>query len=292
MPLDEEALDRIAGEVSNWGRWGTADELGTLNHLTAERVASAARLISNGERVSLARDLPLGGGGGVPNTAQVSSRWIAPHLESASEFIGMSYHGGAVTHVDALNHIHRDGRMYNGFDTAEFGARGTIHVSVQTMAAGVAGRGVLLDIPRIRGRKLERGEEVSAADLAAAEQAQGVRMAAGDLVFVRTGSDTWDTAHGCPGVGPDCVPILHEREVAILGSDVPTDPQPSPRTRWFIPVHKLAIYGMGMPLIDNCALEQAAEECERSRRWEFFCVIAPLRIPGATGSPVNPIAIF
>jgi kynurenine formamidase len=292
VPMDEQALDGIAQRVSNWGRWGAEDELGTLNHLTPERVAAAVRLVQSGERVSLARDLPLGAGSPVPNTAQVLSRWIAPHLESASEFIGLNYHGSAVTHVDALNHIHRDGRMYNDFDTSEFTPGGTAHLSVATMAAGIAGRAVLLDIARLRGRKLEPGEEVGLADIAAAEQAQNVRLEGGDLVFVRTGSEILDTSKGCPGVGAECVPLLHERATALLGSDVPTDAQPSPRTRWFIPVHKLTIQVMGMPLIDNCALERVAEACARIERWEFFCVMAPLRIPGATGSPVNPIAIF
>ena len=292
MRLDEDELDRIAQAVSNWGRWGPGDELGTLNYMIPERVAAAAALIRSGEHVSLARDLPMGGDGRIPNTAQVISRWIAPHLESAADFLAFNYHGSAITHVDALNHIHRDGRMYNGFETAEFSATGTPHVSVATMGDGLVGRGVLIDIPGQLGRRLEPAEIVSVDDLRAAAKSQRTEPATGDLVFVRTGWNSPDTSGGCPGIGPDCAPLLHERQVAVLGADVPTDAQPSPRTRWFIPVHKLTLNLMGMPLIDNCDLDRVAEVCARIGRWEFFCVIAPLRIPGATGSPVNPIAVF
>jgi len=291
LSQDEVELDRIAAAVSNWGRWGPADELGTLNHLTPERVAAAARLVVTGRRVSLARDLPLGSGG-LANTAQVISRWIAPHLESASDFIGFSYHGAAVTHVDALNHIHREGRMYNGFATSEFTASGTPHVSIATMAEGLVGRGVLLDIARHQGSGLKPAATVGLQEVLAVEAAQRSPLRPGDLVFIRTGWNSGDTSAGCPGVGPGCVPLLWEREVAVLGADVPTDAQPSPRTRWFIPVHKLTINVMGMPLIDNCDLDRLAAACAAAGRWEFFCVVAPLRLPGATGSPVNPIAIF
>jgi kynurenine formamidase len=293
MELAPEALDEIARQVSNWGRWGEDDQLGTLNLITPRMRADAAASVSAGEVVSLSRPLPLGTAPEVPQSMHAVWRVFQP-VEAASELIGIAFHGPAVTHLDALNHIQRDARMYNGFPADELLPKtGSIHLTVDALAARACGRGVLLDVARARGvDRLEAGAAVSPADLEAAERLAGVEVGEGDLLFVRTGAAPWDHEPGTPGLGARCVPWLHERGVALLGSDVATDVMPASPGPWSLPVHQLAICVMGMPLLDNCTLDELAGACRRLGRHQFLAVVAPLRIVGGTGSPVNPLALL
>jgi kynurenine formamidase len=80
--------------------------------------------------------------------------------------------------------------------------------------------------------------------------------------------------------------------VAAIAADVPQDVVPSGYPNIYLPVHSVGIVAMGLWLIDNCQVEDLAEACERHQRWEFQLTIAPLRLDGVTGSPVNPIALF
>jgi kynurenine formamidase len=287
--MDDGELERVAAAISNWGRWGDHDERGTLNHLRPEHTARAAALVRTGRTVSLARQIPLER---TRNSSHVVWRLFTP-LEAASEFVGIDFHGPNVTHVDALNHIHRDGRMYNGFEAAEIQPRtGSVHLTVETMREGVIGRGVLLDVARARGRALDPGEGAVVADLEAAAALGGVEVGEADLVFVRTGANPDETEHGAPGMAPECVPWFAERRIALLGADVANDPAPFREGAWPLPVHQLSLYHLGMPLVDNCDLEPLSEACAEAGRWEFLLTIAPLRVKGGSGSPVNPIAVF
>jgi kynurenine formamidase len=293
MELAPHALDEIAERVRNWGRWGEDDELGTLNLITPQMRARAAASVSAGEVVTLSRPLPLGTSPEVPQSMHAVWRVFQP-VEAASELIGIAFHGPAVTHLDALNHIHRGARMYNGFPADELLPKtGSIHLAVDALATRACGRGVLLDVARARGvERLQPGEAIELADLEAAERLGGVEVGEGDLLFVRTGADLWDHGPGTPGLGARCVTWLHERGVALLGSDVATDVMPAAPGRWSLPVHQLAICVMGMPLLDNCALDDLGEACRRLGRHHFLAVIAPLRIVGGTGSPINPLALL
>jgi kynurenine formamidase len=289
-PTDEE-LDALAAQVSNRGRWGPNDELGTLNLLTPEHRRRAAALIATGEVVSLAHPLLLG-------TAQLEQSlhavWrVEAPFQYASELIGMAFHGAAVTHLDALCHMHRDGRMYNGYAAADLHPRnGAPRCSVEQMAANCAGRGVLLDLARLRGvERLPPGTALGPADLEAAEQRQRVRVEEGDLLFIRVGG-RWPDGAGNAGLAADCAAWLRERGVALLGSDVGTDVNPGRPGRWGLPLHQLLIAELGMPLVDNAALDELGDACERLGRSAFFATLAPLRIAGGTGAPVNPQAIF
>ena len=293
VELTGDALDEIAERVTNWGRWGATDELGTLNLITPAMRSSAAASVTAGEVVSLARPLPLGTSPDVPQSMHAVWRVFQP-VEAASELIGIAFHGPAVTHLDALNHIHRDARMYNGFPANELQPKtGSTHLTVDALAARAVGRGVLLDIARARGvDRLGAGEAIEPDDLEAAERLGGLQVGEGDLLFVRTGADLWDHGPGTPGLGARCITWLHERGVALLGSDVATDVMPAAPGRWSLPVHQLAICVMGMPLIDNCTLDGLAEACRRLGRHHFLAVLAPLRIVGGTGSPINPLAVL
>jgi kynurenine formamidase len=312
--MSTEAPDRLAAideafrRVSNWGRWGADDQLGTLNFLTDARRRAAAQLVTDGEAVSLGRTVetkPQVDNAFPMQRFMIKSGRDAPDRghSTASEFITLRAHGFSVTHVDALSHVQWNGQMYNGLP-AELvdGVEGAIKLSVDTMATGVTGRGVLLDIPAVQGRPfLDLGEAISLDDLVAAEQAHGVGVQEGDIVLVSTGREARaeelglqnPTTQGSPGLGLDCADWLHDRGVSVLGSDVVQDvivangPWPQ-----LVPVHILALAAMGLPLIDNMYLAPLAEVCQRRGRFDFFFTMAPIQIENATGAPVNPIAIF
>jgi len=146
---------------------------------------------------------------------------------------------------------------------------------------------------------LEPGDHVTADDLTAAETAQRVRVGEGDLLFVRVGhrrrraeSGPWDAAHARAGLHPSAMEFLAERRVAVLGSDSNNDTAPSSTEGVAFPVHVLAVHALGLHLLDYLQFEDLVPLCEREERWSFLCVVAPLRLPAATGSPVNPIAIL
>jgi kynurenine formamidase len=166
--------------------------------------------------------------------------------------------------------------------------------------AGIVGRGVLLDIPRVRGVPwLEPGDHVTADDLIAAEAAQEVRIEPGDLLFVRVGHRSrrqalgpWDAAKARAGLHPAALELLAERRIGALGSDGNNDTAPSAAEDVDFPVHVLAVNAMGLHLMDWLQFDDLVAVCEELNRWSFLCVVAPLRLRAATGSPVNPIAIF
>ena len=168
------------------------------------------------------------------------------------------------------------------------------------MKNGLVGRGVLLDVPRLRGVPwLEPGEHVFREDLEAAERKQGVTVGTGDILLVRTGHarrlrelGPWDTANAKAGLHPTTVLYLAERSVAVLGSDGNGDTAPSTTEGIGFPIHALTLNAMGLPLIDYLQFEDLVPACERAGRWEFLFVAAPLRIVGGTGSPLNPIAVL
>jgi kynurenine formamidase len=227
---------------------------------------------------------------------------------SAVEFFGLVFHGPNVTHLDTAAHLFWDGRLYNDRPAAMTGAEhGALWCSVATMKDGVVGRGVLLDVARhLDVDALEPGTSVTAAQLQAAADAQGVAVGPGDIVLLRCGrwhqslqsgaarreSDDFTKWEPKSGWHPDCMPWLHERDVAMIGCDYPQDPIPP--SSFDIPgtIHVLALVTMGMPLLDNCDLEALASTCAELGRWEFQFVMSPLRIVGGSGSPVNPIAVF
>jgi kynurenine formamidase len=179
-------------------------------------------------------------------------------------------------------------------------ADGAGALTLDPLHDGIVGRGVLLDIPRLRSVPwLEPGDHVTSDDLTAAEAAQGVRTGPGDLLFVRVGhrrrrreTGAWNAARARAGLHPTAVGFLAERRVAVLGSDGNNDTAPSPVAGIAFPVHVLAMQAMGVHLMDYLDFEELAPECARLGRWRFLCVVAPLRLPAATGSPVNPIAVL
>jgi kynurenine formamidase len=304
--LSEEEFRALFREVCNWGRWGAEDERGTLNELTRERIAAAARLVRTGETVSLG--LPLNTQGGIANPEPAVHRMTqladadigSGTLRLAKDYIGIDYHNDAHSHIDAFCHVAFDGALYNGKPSASFEPQGATVDTIEAVKDGLVGRGVLLDIPRLRGVAwLEPGSHVFLDELVAAEREQGVTVSAGDILLVRTGHTRrlaelgpWETPTAKAGLHPRAARFLAERRVSALGSDGNSDTAPSTTEGIAFPIHTLTLNAMGIHLLDYLQLEDLLSACERERRWEFLFVGAPLRIVGGTGSPLNPIAIF
>jgi kynurenine formamidase len=213
----------------------------------------------------------------------------------------MNIHGNADSHIDALCHVSFDGTLYNGVPaTTAVTASGAVELSIAAAADGIAGRGVLLDVPRLRGVPwLEPGDHVTPGDITAAERDQGVHIGQGDILLVRVGHrlrrrecGPWDAAAARAGLHPSVLPLLAERQIALLGSDSNNDTAPSVADGVEFPVHVLAINALGLMLLDYLSFDELVPLCEEAGRWSFLCVIAPLRLPTGTGSPVNPIALL
>jgi kynurenine formamidase len=292
--------------VRSWGRWGADDELGALNLLTADRVASAARLARSGVVVSLSLPMSTGISPDCPNPAEFHMTQSNDDdvglgaMGFAKDFIGVDYHSDGHTHIDALCHVAYEGRLYNGIPADSVTADGAGDEAIAVVKNGLVGRGVLLDVPRLRGVPwLEPGEHVFREDIESAEREQGVEIEAGDILLVRTGHSRrlaelgpWDTAQSKAGLHPTAMPLLAERGVVALGCDGNSDTAPSTTEGVAFPIHVLALNAMGVLLLDYLQFEDIAGACETAGRWEFLFMTAPLRITGGTGSPVNPLAVL
>ena len=301
-------MRKLFDEVSNWGRWSNDDESGTLNYLTPPKVAAAASLIKSGVRVSCARNFPVQPGPENPTPAlhhivmggDDPCAHGVPGLECSLDFIGIAYHGLASTHIDTLCHVFVDGKMYNGAAATEVRSTGARRNSIMCARDGIAGRGVLLDIPRLRGQPyVDPKEPVNADELSRAETAQSVSVGEGDILLVSVGRDAQcppppGSSPSLAGLAPECIPWLHARRIAVLGSDTVHDPIPATPAieGWPIPIHMCGLAAMGLHLLDNLYLADIERACASANRWDFFVTVAPLRIERGTGSPVNPIAIL
>lgn len=302
-------FDVMFESVKNWGRWGAGDELGTLNYITPEHVRRAAGLVKSGRSVSMA--IPINTVAGPDNQSPAihhMTRMFDLPVDSSSlrfgmDFLGMSCHGDCHTHIDALNHIAYGGHVYGGNPESLLTSQGGTGLDITAYANGIVGRGVLLDIPRLRGTSwLEPGEAVTRAELEAAEKAEGVSIGDGDILVFRTGHHKrrlergpWDNGYsgeGKAGLHVDAIPWMHERRIAAFLPDGDGETVPGTVDGIMYPIHPLQIVAMGMVASDSLNLEDIAAACEAEKRWEFMVVAEPLRLPGGTGSPFNPIAIL
>lgn len=311
IPTERDVV-RMMDTLSNWGRWGADDQMGTLNLITPERRRAAGRLVTDGVPVTCARPIsteitadttvqPLrfmvdsGEGRDTASPERILQR------RGAAEFIGMVFHGYTITHVDTPAHYFWQGQLYNGRSCNLVTAREGAQVeSVDLLRDGVVSRGVLLDVAALEGRWLNAGEGIMPEQLEAAEAAARVRVEPGDILLVRTGYYARRLAEGprnpmrdgSPALHVAAAPWLRERGVAMLGTDTHNDVSPLPYPGLGNALHIVALVAMGLWLIDNANLEEVAAACAARHRWEFMLTVAPLRLAAATGSPVNPIALF
>ncbi len=303
MTLEE--FQRLFQELSNWGRWGPEDQRGALNYITDEKRRTAAALVKDGVTVSAA--LPLNTAAAVDNPRPVVHLMVRAGdvgtdavTAGSADYIAIAPHGLAHTHIDALCHMFFQGQMYNGRPASLVTSQGANANAIDVAQDGIVGRGVLLDIPRLKRLDwLEPGYAISPDDLEKAERAAGLKVESGDILLVNTGRSKrrkalgpWDFAQEAAGLHIDCLPWLHEREVAVMGSDGVSDVKPHGVKDIRDPIHIITIVAMGLHLLDNCDLDALSEACAARNRWEFMLTVAPLRILRGTASPINPIAVF
>jgi len=304
--LDAGEFEALYLRLRQVPSWGPADRRGALNHLTPDRVLAAAGEIRLGRTVGLAAPIETALTADDPApaihemTGPPGSQADPRGLTFAQDRLGVNVHSNVDSHIDALCHAMYRKTLYNGVPADAVTADGAQELSIEVARDGITGRGVLLDIPRLRGVPwLEPGDVVTAAELTAAAEAQQVKIGRGDLLFVRTGHrrrrnevGAWDAARARAGLHPTALELIAEWKVAALGSDSNSDTAPTVAAGVELPVHVLAINALGLHLLDYLQFEDLVPLCEAAGRWSFFCVIAPLRLPYGTGSPANPIAVL
>ena len=287
--------------LSNWGRWGDTDQMGTVNHITTETRIAAAGLVESGVSVSMAHEVLTeeAADNGNPYDHRMTSVGSSPGPWSG-DFLGVSYHGYAHSHLDALCHRFQFGTMYNGYSEDEVTEEGCAQLAITSFSNGIFGRGIIMDFPRLRGVEwLENGTAITTEWLDEWEEEYGITIGKGDVVLIRTGRwarresvGPWDLSQDSAGLHASAVAWFKERDIAIIGSDSALDVRPSGVPNFPQPVHALVLVALGMPILDNLDLTRVAEEAYLHERVEFLFTTAPLRVVGGTGSPLNPIATF
>jgi kynurenine formamidase len=304
--LDAAGFEALYQRLRDVPPWGPADRRGALNYLTPDRVLAAASEIRLGRTVSLAAPIETAPAPDDPEpavhtmTGPPGDQADPGGLTFAQDGLGINVHSNVDSHIDALCHAMYRKTLYNDVSSDAVTLHGAQELSIEVARDGIAGRGVLLDIPRLRGIPwLEPGDVVTAAELTRAAEAQQVTVGPGDLLFVRVGHrrrrgeiGPWNAASARAGLHPAAVEFIAERKVAVLGSDSNSDTAPSTAEGVDLPVHVLAINALGVHLLDYLQFDDLAPLCEATGRWSFFCAIAPLRLPYGTGSPINPIAVL
>jgi len=307
-PISRAEFDETFEACKNWSRWGADDERGALNYIGPEQVTAAAALVRSGRTVSCAWPLDTVAGPDNPKPV-LHHMTLGPDIALGDsgdlrvllDFFGMEPHGDAHSHIDALGHVVYRGLCYNGVPVGEVAdSTGCNRQAMDVAKDGLVSRGVLIDVPRLRGTMwVEPGEAIEPDEFLAAEEATGTRLRQGDIVFLRTGharkrldEGPWDAASSQAGLHTSVMPILHERQVAAIGYDGDGEAVPSNCEGVAYPIHAIGIVATGLYFCDSLYFEALATACAEERRSEFMCVISPLRLARGTGSPVNPTAIF
>ncbi len=296
-PRNLQEFDRMFTELSNWGRWGKDDQLGTINLVTPEKTRQAAALVKAGVSVSLSHN-PISQSGLPDNPYQTFALEMSGG--NMSDTVHFNYHGYVTSHIDALCHFDYKGRLYNGVPTDANTDAGCTKLGIEVLKNGVVTRGVLIDIPRLRGVPyLEPGDAVFAADVESWEQKAGIKVGPGDALILYTGRwarraklGPWPLPGPVAGFHVSVGPWLKRRDVAIVGSDAATDVTPARFDGFFEPLHHFIMAGLGAPILDALDLEALAAAAAKFNRWEFMLTVAPIPVTGGTGGPINVLATF
>lgn len=303
-----ETLAEWEEALSNWGRWGPDDQRGTFNLITAEKTRQAASLVRDGTTVTLQHF--------VTTEAAMDSQsfgetryWMSrinPETGEptfALDEIQFSLHDGMLSHLDALCHYRTeiDGEfvIFNGYPQ-NLTVDGCQDLAIDRMGPGYVTRAVLVDMPLLRGVDwLPPSTPIFVEDLEEWERFAGITVQPGDALLVRTGrwalreaEGPWAYGQGGAGLHASVLPWLHERGVALLVGDAVNDVQPSGVQGINRPIHQLTQVNLGLPIVDNGYMEDAAEVAARLQRWEFMISWQINKIEGGTASPFNALATF
>ncbi|MDX6740207.1 cyclase family protein [Actinocorallia sp. A-T 12471] len=311
----EGAIAEAARAFSNWGRWGADDVLGTVNFLTEAKRREAAGLVRRGVSFSLAQSFDMNGpqNGWRRRTNPVHTMLDTgtdaalgvqgfPHgFSGADDVIAMPLQ--CSTQWDGLGHIFDHGKAWNGRPAEQVVTSGGDRVTgIETLAAPVCGRGVLLDVGRVIGDsgELPDGFAITEEHLEATRAAHGVEIGTGDIVLVRTGQlararrDGWGEYAGgpAPGLSFTTAGWLHRSEIAAIATDTwGFEVRPNEFDNAFQPLHQVVIPNMGLLVGEMWDLDALAADCAADGVHEFFLSAAPLPVTGAVGSPINPLAV-
>ncbi|GIE94274.1 cyclase family protein [Paractinoplanes rishiriensis] len=310
----EGAIAEAVKRYSNWGRWGADDVLGTLNFLDDAKRREGAALVRRGVSFSLAQSFDMNGPqkGWRRRTNPVHTLLDTgldaergqgfPHgLGGADDVVFMPLQ--ASTQWDGLGHIFDHGRAWNGRRAGDVvTSEGDLVTGIETAAAAIAGRGVLLDVGRAfgTGGELPDGFAITAEHLRATAEAQGSPVGRGDLVCVRTGRlararrEGWgDYAGGpAPGLSFTTAGWLHDSEIAGIATDTwGFEVRPNEFDDAFQPLHQVAIPHLGLFIGEMWDLDALADDCAADGVHDFWLTAAPLPVTGAVGAPVNPLAV-
>jgi kynurenine formamidase len=312
--LTRQDIYDASKKISNWGRWGDDDQIGTLNNITSADIVGAAGLVRKGKVFSLGLSLKepiqsgLFGGRWNPIHTMLATGTDAaagnqdepfPYLRYADDAINMPCQ--ASTQWDALCHVFLDDKMYNGYDARLVDVRGAKKLGIEHVRDKMVGRGVLLDVARFKGvPSLDDGYAVTIADLDGCAEAQGVKVRKGDFVIVRTGHQERCLAAGdwtgyaggpAPGFAFETCFWLKDKDIAAICSDTwGCEVRPN-ETSEAQPWHWVVIPSIGISMGEIFYLKELAEDCAGDRVYEFFFTAPPLHLPGGAGSPINPQAI-
>jgi kynurenine formamidase len=306
-----ESYREVGTRLSNWGRWGVDDEKGTLNFITAEKIRAAAQSVTSGKVFELSIPIqsdapPWNGRAKRTQPLHLMSAMPVPGADrSASDgmfacddWITMPLQ--ATTQWDSLAHVGYDDYLYNNVHVSAVTVSGATQNSIDKALPGVVGRGVLLDIARLRNVDwLDGGHAIMPRDLDEAERTQGVVVGSGDCLLLRTGWRLKAIREGWagwlaeePGLAIETAQWLYDREVAAIACDNhAVEVEPTQIASKALPLHAVLIRDMGMPLGEIFDLEALALDCAEDGQYSFLFCAPPLRITGAVGSPVSPIAM-
>lgn len=286
----------------NWGRWGPADELGTLNLVTADVTQIACALVKEGSTYSLGQ--PLGPDTVVPDHRKRVERFMTRDggdyaagarsrggFKFAEDVVSFATHSG--THIDSLAHAWVDDHLYNGFPAASVRSTTGAQNCGASALRPVVTRGVLLDVAAAFDGEMAAGTQIGADLLASAALRGGVELRQGDAILVRTG--WYGSTHGQPdvylggepGINLEGAQWLAATDPCLVGSDnFAIEVMPFADEVWF-PVHQLLLRDLGMPLIEGMVLDELAD----AGSGEFLFIAAPVPLVGSTAAPVNPLAV-
>jgi kynurenine formamidase len=313
--MSDPIVDDLIRTVSNWGRWGDADEIGTLNFITPKVRARAASLVLEGRPISLALPLDRQGlqpAGDVRLNPQHLMLQTGTDLRAgvqrnsidgwgyADDMVVMALQ--AATHWDALAHAFYDYKMYNDRDCETVDVNGAATNAIGAVAKLLVGRAVLLDVPAVLGLDwLPLNHRITIDELERCLDAENVELRSGDILLIRTGNLGRARQNGLwsqysytdePGLGWETMPWFHKHEIAAVASDNWAIEVLPSAASIMLPVHASGIVHMGLTLGENFVLDELARECARLGRYEMFLSATALPFPYAVGSPINPVVLF